>query len=469
MNRLAETYLLAYLTKAIFTLVVGLFLLLLPFQVWQELFSATQTAKVLFLGWGVVGFVAIVGVYYLFTGKPWELTFTKTDLFVGVFLLYAIIHAVWIKPVQLHPLFVTQWLALAILYIAFRRFETRHQLILMIFVMIAAAAQAVYGNLQLYGIYPSYHNLFNLTGSFFNPGPYSGYLVSALPVAVGFYIKSSNVRVFKGSNVRVFEGLNVRLFERLNVRLFERLNVRMFGSFKREASNISNSEASNIQTHIWQSIFRLIAITTIISILLVLPAGRSRAAWLAVIISLLYLLSAAKGEATDLWYRLVGTDRRKWLLYTLITIFALAITSGLYLMKKGSADGRLLIWKVTIDAIKERPLLGQGIDKFKAFYMDGQAGYFKDYPDSPEAAVAGDNNYAFNEPLRIASYFVYPRPWGGFTKATCIGCDRKHDTGYAGQFLFCTVVLLLFEKEGKKMKGKNYTYEDQMAFKLQFW
>jgi len=137
--------------------------------------------------------------------------------------------------------------------------------------------------------------------------------------------------------------------------------------------------------------------------MLVLPAGRSRAAWLAAAISSLYLLFVAKGEVADLWYKLVGTGKRKWLYYTLIAITALAITSGLYLMKKGSADGRVLIWKVTVDAIKEQPLWGHGIEKFKAFYMDGQAGYFNDHPDSPETLVAGDNNYAFNEPLRVAS------------------------------------------------------------------
>src|SRR5659263_20561 len=209
-------------TKLLFALLAGTFLLLLPFQVWQRLFFATQTSKVLFLGWSIFGFVVIGGVYYLFTGKPGKVTFTKTDLFVGLLLLYAIVHTVWIRPVQLHPLFVLQWLALITLYIVFRRIEARYRLIMMIFVIVAAAAQAIYGNLQLYGIYASYHNLFKLTGSFFNPGPYSGYLVSVLPVAVGLYFA-------KSLNVRLFEGLNVKKFEHLIVGLFERL--------KREASN----------------------------------------------------------------------------------------------------------------------------------------------------------------------------------------------------------------------------------------
>jgi tetratricopeptide (TPR) repeat protein len=50
--------------------------------------------------------------------------------------------------------------------------------------------------------------------------------------------------------------------------------------------------------------------------------------------------------------------------------------------------------------IAEHPVTGAGIDRFKAFYMTGQAAYFEQNPDSPEAMVAGDVNYAFNDFLQ---------------------------------------------------------------------
>ncbi len=375
----------------LYTIIVGVSLLLLPFQVWQGLFFATQTSKVLFLGWGVMVFGTIGGIYYFFTGGPGKFTFTVTDLALFLLLSFTVVHIVWIKPVQLHPLFILQWLSLGIMYIIFRRIEPNYRLLLMIFVMLAGAAQAIYGNLQLYGIYPSYHNLFKLTGSFFNPGPYSGYLVSIFPVAVGIYFMSVKHSIV--SNCAASNPFFVSVFS-----FVKSVAVVLEGTNNKDIVNIRNRSNLTISA----AIIRIIAIITIISVLLVLPAGCSRAAWLAAVLSTIFLF-AAKGKISELWHQFVGTSRRKWLLYTLIIIAALAITSGLYRMKKNSADGRMLIWKVTINAIKEQPLLGHGIEKFKVFYMEGQADYFKGNPDSPETVVAGDNNYAFNEPLRIAS------------------------------------------------------------------
>ena len=44
--------------------------------------------------------------------------------------------------------------------------------------------EAVWGLSQLYGYAVSNHSLYVLTGSFFNPGPYSGYLAMILPVCL---------------------------------------------------------------------------------------------------------------------------------------------------------------------------------------------------------------------------------------------------------------------------------------------
>ena len=386
-------------------LLTGLFLVLLPFQIWSGLFFVTQTSKILFLGWGVVVFVTIGGACYFFTGRLRKITFTATDLALVLLLIYIVVHIEWIKPVQLHPLFVLQWLALGTLYLVLRRIEAHHRLLLIIFLMVAAASQAIYGNLQLYGIYPSYHNLFKLTGSFFNPGPYSGYLVSVLPVAVGLYF-------FKSSNVRLFDCLNRGLSNHLNPLFISVVSfVRRVSVAFNEPNNINSSNPSNLQMaqpsnsaalkpSNGEAITRLIAITTIISIVLVLSAGRSRAAWLAAACSILYMF-ASKGKISEFWHMLTRTGRRKWLLYLVIAVTALTVTSGLYLMKKGSANGRVLIWKVTLNSIKKQPLLGYGIEKFKAYYMEDQAGYFKGHPVAPETVVAADNIYAFNEPLRI--------------------------------------------------------------------
>ena len=51
--------------------------------------------------------------------------------------------------------------------------------------------EAVWGLRQLYGYAVSNHSLYVLTGSFFNPGPYSGYLAITLPVALGILLEQS--------------------------------------------------------------------------------------------------------------------------------------------------------------------------------------------------------------------------------------------------------------------------------------
>jgi hypothetical protein len=44
--------------------------------------------------------------------------------------------------------------------------------------------EAVLGLLQVYGYEASNHLLYALTGSFYNPGPYSGFLAMCLPLFV---------------------------------------------------------------------------------------------------------------------------------------------------------------------------------------------------------------------------------------------------------------------------------------------
>ncbi len=49
---------------------------------------------------------------------------------------------------------------------------------------------AVWGLLQLYGIQFSNHRLFAITGPFYNPGPYSGYLAMIFPISLCLLLQS---------------------------------------------------------------------------------------------------------------------------------------------------------------------------------------------------------------------------------------------------------------------------------------
>jgi len=70
-------------------------------------------------------------------------------------------------------------------------------------------------------------------------------------------------------------------------------------------------------------------------------------------------------------------------------------------IKTDSSYGRILIWKTTCQMIFEKPLFGYGPNGFDANYMDYQAAFFQNKPDSMYAVFADDIQYPFNEYLHI--------------------------------------------------------------------
>ena len=58
-------------------------------------------------------------------------------------------------------------------------------------ILLAGVIQAVWGLGQLYGFLPVRHVLFRTTGSFFNPGPYGGFIGLMFPLALHFWLRFS--------------------------------------------------------------------------------------------------------------------------------------------------------------------------------------------------------------------------------------------------------------------------------------
>ena len=85
----------------------------------------------------------------------------------------------------------------------------------------------------------------------------------------------------------------------------------------------------------------------------------------------------------------------------LSTLFLL----GIYCFKKDSADGRLLIWRCSLEMIMDSPILGHGMNGFKAHYMDYQAKYFESHRGSSFEMLADEIHHPFNEYLMIAVNF----------------------------------------------------------------
>ena len=82
-------------------------------------------------------------------------------------------------------------------------------------------------------------------------------------------------------------------------------------------------------------------------------------------------------------------------------IIAAAAFTGVYNLKRGSADGRLFLWKVASGAIAEKPVFGYGLGNFAGTYGQAQYGYFILGVDEKEAMTADCPAYAFNEFIQI--------------------------------------------------------------------
>lgn len=222
--------------------------------------------------------------------------------------------------------------------------------------IILGAFEALLGLQQLYGFASSNHSLFNLTGSFFNPGPYSGYLALIFPLCLHEWL---------------------RLKEEQDKNWFEVCGY--YGSAG-----------------------------AMLLMACVLPAGMSRSAWLAVAISGLWVCGMHYSWGKEL--KRLGREHRKRMLGIAIVGFLCLLLggAGLFHLKKDSASGRLFMWKISCLAIAERPIEGYN-GHFAAAYGATQEAYFAkgDYSEQEEL-VAGSPEYAFNEYLQVAVEWGIP-------------------------------------------------------------
>lgn len=76
-----------------------------------------------------------------------------------------------------------------------------------------------------------------------------------------------------------------------------------------------------------------------------------------------------------------------------------------YFLKKDSADGRLFIWRCCWEMFKDKPLLGHGLNAFDAHYMDYQADFFSENPESKFVLLADNVKHVYNEFISLSIHF----------------------------------------------------------------
>lgn len=142
-------------------------------------------------------------------------------------------------------------------------------------------------------------------------------------------------------------------------------------------------------------LFVLLTLTACI-VSFILYESDSRASWLSFIIGVLtfFLPFAIRYLQKSIMIQICNL--------LMLSFLCVYLISGLYSYKKDSADGRILIWKVSLEMVKDKPIWGYGYDGFRKNYMNYQAAYLQE-KQCPEKinCIADDNHYAFNEFLRI--------------------------------------------------------------------
>ena len=268
----------------------------------------------------------------------WKNEIRLTDILFGLLFVYVCANYFLLNGRSNMHWWLT--LLMAPLYIAIRTVakdeKLRHWLI--ITVLIVTLTESLWGLLQLYGFVKSHHALYRITGTFFNPGPYSGFLSMGVPFALYFSLNKTLQR--------------------------------------------------------WE---RSLGMISLAAVLLVFPAAMSRAAWIAAAAGCLpVIIQNSKFKIQN--FNLFPVTIR-----ILITTAVCLLLAGTYLMKKDSANGRIVVWSASLEAIKKRPLFGAGYGRFAAVYGDAQTAYFNNHERSPAQILIADSpEYAFNEYVQVA-------------------------------------------------------------------
>lgn len=200
--------------------------------------------------------------------------------------------------------------------------------------------ESLSGLTQLLGFLPSIHQMYNYTGSFYNPGPYACFLSVTFPITLRWTIAADN------------------------------------------------------------KLQKLCGIGIVAMSAILIPATLSRTACVACVIGSCVALADKIAAEIKTWNNI------HW---RLVIVVLTVLTVGSYMLKKDSADGRLLLWKVAGRAAVEAPINGVGWDRVAGAYGEAQEQYFASNEGSEtEVLVADAPEYVFNEYLQVAIAYGIP-------------------------------------------------------------
>lgn len=205
------------------------------------------------------------------------------------------------------------------------------------------------------------HHLFALTGTFQNPGPYSAYLMIAgsivlcrVPFTI-YHLQAHFPHLFSGI-------YHLSLANRWARRFWK--NERMKSIVK-------------------ETVYYSLSVIAFLP-LLILPATWSRAAFVGMGVCALWIFK-----------------KRYWRFRWYVWGALVAVAVAFYFIKRGSADGRSLIWMASLTTWMHDMWLGVGVGGFRHACAEGIAEMWNANHDSAKFASAGVTDYAYNAMVKI--------------------------------------------------------------------
>ena len=205
------------------------------------------------------------------------------------------------------------------------------------------------------------HHIFALTGTFQNPGPYSAYLMIAgsivlcrVPFTI-YHLQAHFPHLFSGI-------YHLSLANRWARRFWK--NERMKSIVK-------------------ETVYYSLSVIAFLP-LLILPATWSRAAFVGMGVCALWIFK-----------------KRYWRFRWYVWGALVAVAVAFYFIKRGSADGRSLIWMASLTTWMHDMWLGVGVGGFRHACAEGIAEMWNANPDSAKFASAGVTDYAYNAMVQI--------------------------------------------------------------------
>jgi len=292
--------------------------------------------------------------------------FTIVDLFFFLFFIYLTINHLFLSPVNASGKYLVL-LLLGINYFSLRIIFSAYQNMgkfMSIVIVICGLVEAFLGIRQFLGMSPSLHSGFAMTGTFFNPGPYGGYLSVAMSIALYYLVH----------------------YHQSFIRSIRQLRGRLALTIKQPVT--------------W--IYSLSGLAFALAFIIFFGV-MSRAAMVALGVSGIFILWHKRSFKSSI-IKAIKIHRKKVLLFvTLPLILVGGVGIATYHVKKDSANGRLFLWQMSCNIIAEHPVTGAGFGTFPSAYAQIQADYFSKNPESAAINVADSPEYGFNEYLQLGA------------------------------------------------------------------